>query len=163
MLSHTGVIPAKAGIQRKVIDFRQLSWVPVFAGMTLRVVLGSVNKIWESLLSCHARARSPWLAKQGIGLLDPSIWISMRSSDQQKPLFFFEKQAFSSPRMTPRAGMFKSCSQNLDLSIYSRNTLLYKRKSVYTKLPNTRKATLWWRRARRRGPAKSKVKIPRET
>jgi hypothetical protein len=57
---------------------------------------------------CHPWSRSSCFAKQNLELLDPRIHIKVMrdhlfmngSSGQEKPLFFFEKQLFSSPRMT---------------------------------------------------------------
>jgi hypothetical protein len=57
---------------------------------------------------CHPRARTSCFAKQNLEVLDPRIHNKVTRDDllmngspgQEKSLFFFEKQAFSSPRMT---------------------------------------------------------------
>lgn len=41
------------------------------------------------------------------------------SSGQEKPLFFFEKQAFSSPRTTQPLGSHMKCGWNLGKKIFN--------------------------------------------
>jgi hypothetical protein len=57
-----------------------------------------INEPFTTL--CH-----PWQAMlcfpmENISIACPRIFMATRSSGQEKPLFFLEKQGFSSPRMT---------------------------------------------------------------
>ena len=71
-------------------------------------IINKISLALPFLPLCHPWADSSCFAKQNLELLDPRIHIKAirdhlfinGSSGQEQPLFFFEKQAFSSPRMT---------------------------------------------------------------